>query len=870
MDEEQNREVFIVPGSALAERSMSSNWLIHQGAKLVLDVGDILEELNIAGLGAQLGLAAPPPDAGTVESELPKILCAEPVHMDEITRRSGKLSSVVSATLTMLELNGLVRQAGPQRSRASTGISSPTTKKTVRRKLAEAKTNSKDLVVVESPAKARTVGRFLGPDFEVVASIGHVRDLPKRKLGVEIDSGFEPTYVIADGKDSVLKGIRKSLAAAKIVYLATDPDREGEAISWHLVEALGLNEMKDVELRRVVFHEITRSAVKEAFADYRDIDMQLVNAQQARRVLDRIVGYKLSPVLWSKIRRGLSAGRVQSVALRLIVDREREIEAFKPVEYWSVLARMAKGVDASQKFRASLHAIDGKTGRHLVHNAEESAVIVKDLEASTCLVSNVVRREVKSRPAAPFTTSTLQQEAARRLRFGAQRTMRAAQGLYEGIQLGSGNPVGLITYMRTDSTNLATTAVAEIGDFIKSKYGPDFFGKPRVYRTRSKNAQEAHEAIRATSVLRTPESIATHLTSDQRALYDLIWKRMVASQMTDSISDATTVDIEATGGPSGTPYTLRATGSVLKFQGFRAVYVEARDSTDGADDDEDDSDTSRALVPLNEGEVVNLDELKSEQKFTQPPPRFSEAMLIRTLEENGIGRPSTFASIVATIESRDYVARERARFKPTKLGFAVNDFLTEWFPDIMDTGFTAGMEEKLDEVARGDIDWVPMLEEFYGPFDGSVEGAKEKADRVPRSELDEESDEVCEKCERPMVIKTGRYGKFLSCSGFPDCRHSKPLRLGTGAKCPEDDCGGELLERKGRGPRGRRFYGCENYPDCDFSTRQRPLKEPCPECGGLLVARGRNGAKCVTKEDYDGAIPTTESESEGAEVKAEA
>ncbi|MDA1257449.1 MAG: type I DNA topoisomerase [Chloroflexi bacterium] len=731
--------------------------------------------------------------------------------------------------------------------------------------MAKAKTNSKDLVVVESPAKARTVGRFLGPDYEVVASMGHVRDLPKRELGVDVDNGFEPTYVDVDGRKSVLTDIRKSLGGAKTVYLATDPDREGEAISWHLVEALGLRDMKDVELRRVVFHEITRSAVEEAFADYRDIDMQLVNAQQARRVLDRIVGYKLSPVLWSKIRRGLSAGRVQSVALRLIVDREREIEAFKPVEYWSVLARLAKLADASQTFRANLHAIDGKTGRHLVHNAEESAKVVTDLEASAYRVSKVVKREVKTRPAAPFTTSTLQQEAARRLRFGAQRTMRAAQGLYEGIQLGTGDPVGLITYMRTDSTNLATTAVAEIAEFIKAQYGPDFFSKPRVYRTKSKNAQEAHEAIRATSVLRTPESVSSHLSGDQRSLYELIWKRMVASQMTDSISDATTVDIDATGGPSGTPYTLRATGSVLKFQGFRAVYVEAKDTVSESDDDEDDSDTSRALVPLDEGEVVNLDDLKSEQKFTQPPARFSEAMLIRTLEENGIGRPSTFASIVATIESRDYVARERARFKPTKLGIAVNDFLIEWFPDIMDTGFTAGMEEKLDAVARGDIDWVPMLQEFYTPFDGTLEVAKENAERVPRSDLDEESDEVCEECERPMVIKSGRFGKFLSCSGFPDCRASKPLRLVTGAICPED--GGELLERKGKGPRGRKFYGCENYPNCEFSTRERPLKEPCPECGGLLVARGRDGAKCVSKEDYDGPAPAPPSDPEKEEAK---
>ena len=738
--------------------------------------------------------------------------------------------------------------------------------------MAKAKTKSKNVVVVESPAKARTVGRFLGPDYEVIASMGHVRDLPQRTLGVDVENDFEPTYVDVGGRESVLKDIKKALKGARTVYLATDPDREGEAISWHLVEALGLRDMKGLELRRVVFHEITRSAVEEAFNDYRDIDMQLVNAQQARRVLDRIVGYQLSPVLWSKIRRGLSAGRVQSVALRLIVDREREIEAFNPVEYWSVIARLAKQVDASQTFRANLHAIDGKTGRQLVRNSAESEKVVRDLKASVYRVDKVVRREVRTRPAAPFTTSTLQQEAARRLRFGAQRTMRAAQQLYEGIQLGSGDPVGLITYMRTDSTNLASAAVAEVGEFIKARYGAEYFSKPRIYRTRSKNAQEAHEAIRATSVLRTPESVANNLSADQRSLYELIWKRMVASQMTDSVADATTVDIEATGGPSGTPYTLRATGSVLRFSGFRAVYVEAKDVSNGNDDDEDDSDISRALVPLDEGETVNLDELKSEQRFTQPPPRFSEAMLIRTLEENGIGRPSTFASIVATIESRDYVVREKARFRPTKLGLAVTDFLLEWFPDIMDTGFTAGMEEKLDQVARGDIDWVPMLQEFYGPFDDQIVGAKEKAGRVSSSELDEESDEVCEECERPMVIKTGRFGKFLSCSGFPDCRNSKPLRLGTGAKCPED--GGELLERKGRGPRGRRFYGCENYPDCDFSTRQRPLKEPCPECGGLLVARGRDGAKCVSKEDYDGPAPASdgdgESESEEAQVTVEA
>ncbi|MFP6679352.1 MAG: type I DNA topoisomerase [Dehalococcoidia bacterium] len=720
-----------------------------------------------------------------------------------------------------------------------------------------------DVVIVESPAKARTIGRFLGSDYDVIATKGHMRGLASKGLNVDIDNDFEPTYSLERGSGVVLTEIKKKVRSAGTVYLATDPDREGEAIAWHLLEELGEKVLSGKDVRRVVFHEITRSAVDEAFADYGVLDMDLVNAQQARRILDRLVGYKVSPVLWSRVRRGLSAGRVQSVALRLTVDREREIEAFNPVEYWSVLTRLAKTVDSSMKFRATLHAIDGKRGdaksdRYLVNNQEESAKLVGDLEASKYQVTKVVKRETKSRPAAPFTTSNLQQEAARRLRFGAERTMRTAQALYEGIQLGSGDPVGLITYMRTDSTNLSTTAVAEIGNFIKDRYGADYFGKARVYRTRSKNAQEAHEAIRATSVMRTPESIAAHLSADQRSLYDLIWKRMVASQMTDSISDATTVDIEASGGPSGTSYTLRATGSVLKFQGFRAVYVEAKDSNNESDDeDENASDTSRSLVPLDEGEMVQLDELKSEQKFTRPPARYSEAMLIRTLEENGIGRPSTFAGIVSTIEQRVYVERDGTRFKPTLLGIAVSDYLVQWFPNIMDTGFTASMEEKLDEVSRGDIEWIPMLHEFYGPFDEMCSEAKENSERVPRSKLEKPTGDMCPDCakegkENGLVIRIGRNGEFIGCSTFPECRYTANIRVETGVKCPET--GGELLERKRRG-RGRPFYGCEHYPDCEFSTSDRPLKEPCPECGGLLVARGRNGAKCVTKEDYDGPAP---------------
>ncbi|MFW6174543.1 MAG: type I DNA topoisomerase [Chloroflexota bacterium] len=722
-----------------------------------------------------------------------------------------------------------------------------------------ARDNGPNLVVVESPAKARTVGQFLGPDYKVVASMGHVRDLPERKMGVDVEHDFEPEYTLVSGRKSVIDEIKKAARRANTVYLATDPDREGEAISWHVVKAADLEELSDTDLQRVVFHEITRPAIDEAFGHPRGIDMKLVNAQQARRILDRIVGYRLSPVLWGKVRRGLSAGRVQSVALRMVVEREREIEAFRPEEYWNISTLLAKQESDAQTFKAALQGIEGQKGKPHVPNQEQADKIVADLRASSYRVASVKRREVKTKPAAPFTTSTLQQEAARRLRFGAQRTMRTAQQLYEGVQLGGGDPVGLITYMRTDSTNLSTAATSEAREYIQGQYGKDYVPKQaRSYRTRSKNAQEAHEAIRPTSVLHTPEQVRPHLTNDQAALYDLIWKRMVACQMADSISDATTADIEATGNPSGVMYTVRATGSVIKFQGFRRVYVEARD--DSSDDEEEDH--SRELVPLTEGEAVNLQGVNADQRFTQPPPRYSEAMLIRTLEENGIGRPSTFASIVSTIEQREYVVRESNRFKPTKLGTAVNDFLVEWFPDIMDTGFTAEMEEHLDEIARGETEWTPMLWDFYRPFEERVEHTKSQAERVPSSALDEMTDEACEKCERPMVIKSGRYGKFLSCSGFPECRNTRPLRISTGVQCPK--CGdGELMERQGR--RGRTFYGCSNYPECDFSVPRKPLKTPCPECESLLIASGRNRCQCTNEEcGYRGPLPQAEAPTNGA------
>jgi len=713
----------------------------------------------------------------------------------------------------------------------------------------------KNLVIVESPAKARTVGRFLGSEYVVLASMGHVRDLPSGNLGVDVENSFEPTYVDVEGREKVIREIKKSAKTAAKIYLATDPDREGEAISWHLLEAAGLT---NKPVQRVVFHEITRNAIDEAFASPREIDMRLVNAQQARRILDRIVGYRLSPVLWGKIKRGLSAGRVQSVALRLIVDREREIGAFNPEEYWNIYASLSSQGSPDVKFRAALQAIEGKTGRIRVTNGDDAGKIVEDLKVGKFKVASVETKESKSRPAAPFITSTMQQEAARRLGMTAERAMRTAQSLYEGIAVNGGDPTGLITYMRTDSTNLSAESLKETNDFIKRTYGAEFAGKPRTYKTKSKSAQEAHEAIRPTSVVRTPESLKSQLNRDQHRLYDLIWKRMVASQMTDAISDATTADIEVSDTASGTGYVVRARGNVLKFAGFRTVYMEGKDNADEEDD------ASGELVPLTQGEVLTREDIRSEQKFTQPPPRFTEAMLIRTLEELGIGRPSTFASIVATIERRDYVSRKNKRFFPSNLGMAVSEFLTEHFPDIMDPGFTSGMEESLDAIARGEVEWVPVLQEFFGPFDEKVTYTKENAERVDRNKLVEPSDEVCEKCERPMVIRDGRYGKFLSCSGFPECRNSKPIKILAAAPCPKD--GGEMLQRKSK--KGRTFFGCSNYPDCDFATSRTPLAAPCPVCEGMLVERGR-AAQCNDPEcGWRGPRPSVEGAEEESEAEA--
>ncbi len=708
---------------------------------------------------------------------------------------------------------------------------------------------TKNLVIVESPAKARTISRFLGKDYRAEASMGHVRDLPQRDLGVEIANGrFRPTYRVLPDKRKVVSGLTKAAKEASTIYLATDPDREGEAISWHLMEASGIDPSK---ARRVVFHEITRDAIKEAFEHPRSLDVNLIDAQQARRVLDRLVGYRLSPLLWRKVRRGLSAGRVQSVALRLIVDREDEIGRFVPKEYWNIDAALVK---AGKEFKARLRSIKGTKGEIEISDQATASSILGDLDGARYSVVSVKKRETRSRPAPPFITSTLQQEASRKLRFTARRTMQVAQQLYEGLPLGDEGPAGLITYMRTDSTNVAAAALSEAAAYVRRKFGHEYAPKsPRRYTRKVKGAQEAHEAIRPTSIEREPAAVRPYLTSEQFRLYDLIWKRMLASQMTDALFDATSAEIAAQCPSADAVYLFRAAGSVLKFKGFRTLYMEDKDDAEQTEED------SPPIPDMKAGDALEFRSLTPEQRFTQPPPRYSEASVIKALEENGIGRPSTYAPIIATIQDRDYVQKERGRFVPTKLGAAVTRLLTAHFSDIMEVGFTAKIEDQLDDVANGEKAWEPMLREFYDPFDEALEIAMERAERVPRDQIDEESDEVCEKCERPMVIKSGRFGRFLSCSGFPECKNSRPLLKRVGVECPE--CSSDLVERrgKGRGRGGRPFYGCSAYPACDFSTSSRPLPQPCPECGKMLVASGRSNARCSsTSCGFEGPAPKAE------------
>ena len=707
------------------------------------------------------------------------------------------------------------------------------------------------LVIVESPAKARTIGKFLGRGYNVRASIGHVRDLLKSQLSVDVDHDFEPKYRVPNEKKSVVKELTTLAASADQVFLATDPDREGEAIAWHLVEAAKIDPAK---VQRVEFHEITNAAIGEAFAHPRDIDMQLVDAQQARRILDRLVGYKVSPILWDKVRSRLSAGRVQTVALRLVVEREREIQAFVPEEYWSLEAELAKqqanGKGKRPSFIAKLIKIGDEKAD--LKNEADAKAIVDALEGATYRVAKVEQKERRRYPSPPFTTSTLQQDASRRLGFGAKKTMSIAQQLYEGIDIGASGQVGLITYMRTDSVNVAKQAQEEAREFIGQRYGPTFLPpQPPTYKTRAKGAQEAHEAIRPTAALREPAVLRDHLSRDQYRLYELIWKRFVASQMNPAILDVTTVDVAAPAryqsrdemtGQSITlerQATFRATGSIIKFEGFLAVYEVSREKEDSGEEGE-----GTVLPPLTVDEMLDLLRLIPEQHFTQPPPRYTEATLVKALEEYGIGRPSTYAAIITTIQARGYVEKEDRRLIPTELGFIVCDLLIEYFPDVFDVGFTAQMESELDQIADGERDWVPVVREFYGPFAQRVAAAEATMDKV--SLEPEETGELCPQCGKPLIVKFGRFGKFIACSGFPDCRYTTPYLEKIGVACPT--CGGDLVERRSK--RGRVFYGCANYPTCNFASWQRPLPQPCPNCGGLLTQASKTRAKCQRCEHW--------------------
>ncbi len=646
---------------------------------------------------------------------------------------------------------------------------------------------TKNVVVVESPAKATTIEKFLGRDYKVVASYGHVRDLPKSRLAIDVEHNFEPEYIIPKGSGKTLKMLKSALSGAKTIYLATDYDREGEAIAWHLIQAIPPEKGQDV--KRITFTEITEGAIKDAVAHPRQVDQNLVDAQQARRVLDRLVGYSLSPVLWKKVRSGLSAGRVQSVALKLIVDREREIEAFKPVEYWSLDVDL--DTTKKERFSAALSKIDGKKAE--LGDKKTVDKIVAELAKASFKVAAIDSKELKRSPSAPFITSTLQQEASRKLGFTARRTMSVAQQLYEA---------GLISYMRTDSYNLSTQATSQAKQVITKIYGAPFASSgPRIYKKKVRGAQEAHEAIRPTSFARMPDQLGSR-PPEQQKLYRLIWQRAIASQMTDARYRQDGADITAG------DYQFRATGRTTLFEGFTKVY------TEGRDEGEDEQD--RALPKLTEAQPLDLAETKPEQHFTSPPPRFTEASLIKRLEEAGIGRPSTYAPTISTILSRGYVQSENRQLIPQDVGFLVTDLLTENFPFVVSEKFTAEMEDKLDDIAEGQIKWQPVIKEFYDPMHELIETRTDKIERVKVPEIP--TDEKCEVCGKPMVIKSGRFGQFMACTGFPDCKNTKAIKKTIGMACPED--GGEIVEKRTK--KGRLFYGCSNYPKCNYASWKKP------------------------------------------------
>ncbi|MCD4737680.1 MAG: type I DNA topoisomerase [Anaerolineae bacterium] len=692
------------------------------------------------------------------------------------------------------------------------------------------------MIIVESPTKARTVGRMMGKGYDVQASVGHVRDLLRSKLSVDVEHDFEPRYRVPNEKREVVKKLRAKAQKCADIYLATDPDREGEAIAWHLGQVL---QVDPARLHRVVFHEITEEAVQKAFEHSHGLDMNLVDAQQARRILDRLVGYKLSPLLWRKIRGRLSAGRVQSIALRLIVEREREINAFEPNEYWSLEAELKPQqlVEGERPlFTAELSRIRG--AKVELGSEAEVQLILDELAEAEYVVSKVRNGKRRRRPAAPYTTSTMQQEAARKLHFSARKGMRIAQQLYEGIDLGNGKPEGLITYMRTDSTNVAKSAQRQARDYIAEHYGAKFLpAEPPQYVTKSKGAQEAHEAIRPTGVPHSPTVIKKYLSRDQYRLYDLIWRRFIASQMNPALYDTRSVKILA-GRGEDKPYLFLASGSTLRFPGFLVVYEEKTKTDDNGA--EQQKKQSLPVPPLQAGALLDLVRLLPEQHFTQPPPRYSDALLIQTMEKYGIGRPSTYASIISTVQQRGYVRRERRRMVPTDIGELVNDVLVKHFPDLITVDFTARMERELDEIAEGKRAWPTLLHDFYGPFEKALEKADEA---IPKMRQQEFVGRDCPQCGAPLIVKWGRYGKFIGCSNFPDCRQTEPWVEKIGMHCPACE-GGELLVRRTK-KRRRVFYGCSNWPECEFTSWKQPLPQPCPHCGGMLVVARSRVAECT-------------------------
>ncbi len=668
------------------------------------------------------------------------------------------------------------------------------------------------LVIVESPAKARTIKKYLGDGYEVIASMGHVRDLPKARLCVDVKDDFKPKYAVIKGKEKLVSELKSAAQDSDGVYLATDPDREGEAISWHLAYLLGLD---DTARNRVTFNEITKTGIREGMAHPRSIDMDLVNAQQARRILDRLVGYSLSPFLAKTIRRGLSAGRVQSVALRIIVDREEEIRKFQPEEYWSIDAKLT-APPARTVFSAAFYG--DRNGEIKITDKAQADAILAALENVPFAVESVKKGKKNKQPAPPFITSTLQQEASRKLGFQARRTMQAAQELYEGVDIEGVGTVGLITYMRTDSLRLSEDAIGEAVEFIGSRWGKSYLPpKPRHYKARA-GAQDGHEAIRPTSVALTPKDVERSLTRDQYKLYKLIWERFVACQMANCLLNTTQAVITAG------EYVFKASGYNVGFDGFTVLYEESRDT---------EEEKGKDLPKLEAGMALRLRDLSGTQHFTQPPPRYTEASLIKTLEENGIGRPSTYAATIMTITSREYVVREGKSFKPTELGEVITKLMKERFPDIVNIRFTAAVEKELDEVQSGKVDWVRTLHDFYDDFEKTLKKAKSEMDGVKIQLKEDETDYICEKCGRRMVIKTGRYGKFIACPGYPECKNIKKIVIDTGAKCPK--CGGRIIEKKSR--KGRVFYGCEEYPKCDFVSWDPPSDQTCPRCGKVLMQK---------------------------------